>query len=124
MRGSEPQKSSVVWQESNLFETWKLKADTVIFSRVLHDWNDEQAIQILHRARNALDAGGTVIIIELLLDENTYNGALCDLHLLAVTGGQERTASHYSKLLRQTGFTTKAVIDTASLPSVVIAEAI
>ena len=124
MRGSEPQKSSVVWHEGNLFETWKLKADTVIFSRVLHDWNDEQAIQILHRARNALDAGGTVIIIELLLDENTYNGALCDLHLLAVTGGQERTASHYSKLLKQTGFTTKAVIDTASLPSVVIAEAI
>lgn len=46
------------WQSGSLFETWKIETDAVILSRVLHDWDDAEAIQILKHARSALSCGG------------------------------------------------------------------
>jgi hypothetical protein len=31
------------WHPADLFEPWRLEADVVLLSRVLHDWDDEGA---------------------------------------------------------------------------------
>ena len=40
----------------------------------------------------------------MAMPENGAAGGLCDLHLPAVTGGRERTASEYVALLDRAGF--------------------
>ena len=68
-----------------------LKADAVVMARVLHDWDDSKAIQLLRHAHSALPKGGKLFVVEMLLSEDSMMGSLCDLHLLMVTGGAERT---------------------------------
>jgi hypothetical protein len=77
--------------------------DYVLLARVLHDWDDRRALQILNRARAALNENGEVIVFEMLLDETSASGAQCDLHLLAVTGGRERTKDQYLQLCAGAG---------------------
>ena len=78
------------WLPGDLFEPWGVHADVVILARVLHDWDDEDAVRILSQARAALPSGGRLFIIEMLMSEQGVSGALCDLHLLMATGGRER----------------------------------
>ena len=94
----------VTFQAGNLFDRWGIEGDAVILARVLHDWDDGSALRILRRARRALPSGGRMFVIEMALPEDGAAGGLCDLHLLAVTGGRERTAAEYAALLDRAGF--------------------
>ena len=55
-----------------------------------------------------------------LRPEEGFSGSLCDLHLLAVTGGQERTRSEMDELLRGAGFAQSELYEMSSLPSVIV----
>ncbi len=92
---------------ADLFQPWPVRADVVVLARVLHDCDDEGAAQILAYARAALRPGGRIALVEMLLEEETHRGALCDLHLLAVTGGRERTFGEFQRLLADAGFRTE-----------------
>lgn len=107
----------------DLFSNWETSADVVILARVLHDWDDERALLILRQAHAVLRSGGRVVIIEMMREEESSAGALCDLHLLSVTGGEERTEEAYINLLHRAGITvTEKAIRSSSLPSVLIGE--
>lgn len=110
----------ISWQSGSIFEPWGLQADAVILSRVLHDWDDDSALRILTQARAALPVGGRIFIIEMLISEGIDAGALCDLHLLMATGGRERSAAEFERLLEATGFKLAAVQAIAALPSIVV----
>ena len=104
---------------ADIFQPWGVMGDVVILSRVLHDWNDENAQKILDHARNSLTPGGRVFIVEMLLSESSYSGGLCDLHLLMASGGQERTLEAYDALLQRCGFEMTGVYRSAALPVVI-----
>lgn len=108
------------WRIGSLFEPWELDADAVLFSRVLHDWEDAEAIQILAHARAALPRGGRVYIVEMLVPDESEAGALCDLHLLMATGGRERSSEHFGRLLCAAGFELTATRRLPALPSVIV----
>jgi len=112
--------SRVSWRIGNLFEPWGLAADAVLLSRVLHDWDDIKAIQILRHARASLARGGRLYIVELLVTDDCVAGALCDLHLLMVTGGRERSSDHFGRLLSATGFELSEVRRLPALPSIIV----
>jgi hypothetical protein len=103
-----------------LFEPWKLEADAVVLSRVLHDWDDIEAVRILTHARGALPHGGRVYIVEMLLPDEGVAGSLCDLHLLMATGGRERSSEHYARLLAAAEFELAEVRRLPTLPSVIV----
>jgi hypothetical protein len=92
----------------------------VVLSRVLHDWDDAEAMQILSHARASLSGGGRLYIVEMLVPEESFAGALCDLHLLMATGGRERSAEHFARLLAAAGFELAAVRRLSALPSVIV----
>jgi len=102
----------------DLFSSWPLKANKIILARVLHDWSDAQAITILKEARQSLKSEGKILIIEMLLSENTVSGSLCDLHLLAVTGGKERTQQEFSDIVNCAGLSLLKVKQTPTLVSI------
>lgn len=102
----------------DLFEPWPICADKLLLARVLHDWNDDQAALILQHAKAALRPGGELLVLEMFLPTLGFGGGLCDLHLLAVTGGQERSEDHYSDLVHDAGFNVVETIHGGSLVSV------
>ena len=115
-----PRFDRVTFRAGDLFESWGVEGDAVILARVLHDWDDGSALRILRRARRALPSGGRVFVIEMTLPEDGAAGGLCDLHLLAVTGGRERTGSEYAALLGRAGFVHTGVHRLPGLPSIVV----
>lgn len=108
--------------DADLFGPWPIAADVVLLARVLHDWDDDDAVAILRRARAALKPGGRILIVEMVLDEHGYEGGLCDLHLLAVTGGRERTIADFRRILEAAGLRLHKVEASTALPRILIVE--
>lgn len=81
----------------DLFEPWPEKADLILMSRVLHDWNDLQSKAILQHAVNALSPQGKLLVIEFLLDDSAAGGLL-DMNMLVLTGGKERSLAEFIHL--------------------------
>jgi len=106
----------------DLFKPWPISADKIILSRVLHDWSDERALHILQRAYKALNKNGRIYILEMLLNTDTSNGSLCDLHLLAVTRGKERNIDELKSLAKIAGLELTEQVFSKSLVSVVCFE--
>jgi hypothetical protein len=80
--------------------------DLYCLKDILHDWNDEQSLNILHNCRKAIGAGGKLCIIERIIPEmnEPSPGKLIDIVMLILTGGRERTKAEYSELLTQADF--------------------
>jgi O-methyltransferase domain len=81
------------------------EADIYLLKQVLHDWNDEEAVRILQRCREAMRPDGRVIVIERLLGEIGEPGlaARADLNMMVMLTGRERTLAEYCGLLKDAG---------------------
>lgn len=107
----------------DLFASWDAQGSAVILARVLHDWDDTDALRILCRARECLSPGDRLFVVEMLLESDCTAGALCDLHLLVATGGRERTAEEFRILLERSGFHLEDMRETACVASLIMARA-
>ena len=114
------QADGVTFRPADLFGPWGVEGDAVILARVLHDWDDAPALHLLRHARRAVPSGGRLFVVEMMLPEGGSAGGLCDLHLLAVIGGRERTVSEYVALLDRAGFAFDGVRRLSALPSIVV----
>jgi hypothetical protein len=81
---------------------------------IIHDWNDDQSLQILANCRRAVPADGALLLVELGLSEPNQpsGGKITDLFMLVLTGGRERTPDEYRSLLARSGFRLNRVIPT------------
>lgn len=90
-------------------DTYPEAFDAALLGRVLHNWGDGEALQILQNIRSRLAPGGVVLAMESLLGgrdpaSQTF-AALSDLNMLVMTGGgRERTGAEYQQLFTQAGF--------------------
>jgi O-methyltransferase domain/Dimerisation domain len=116
--------SRVKIERGNFFEQVPAGGDAYILSHIIHDWNEDQCLTILGNCRNAMPRHGKLLIVEFVLPEgNTpHFGKLVDMVMLAIPGGEERTASEYATLLAAAGFKMTRVVPTASDISIVEAE--
>ena len=108
----------------DLFQSWPVRSNAVILARVLHDWPDDDARRILARARAAMDAGGHLYLVEMLLEGSGSAGGLLDLNMLVMTGGRERTLADFKQLLGETGFQLADVRPTGRVNSLIRSEAV
>lgn len=111
-------------QEGDFFERVPEGGDAYILSHIIHDWTEAQCDTILGNCRRAMKPGAKLLIVEFVLPEgNTpHFGKLADMVMLAIPGGEERTANEYRTLLDSAGFRMTRVVPTASDVSVVEAE--
>ncbi len=81
-------------------------ADVLSLVRVIHDHDDEPALDILRTARRALSPGGTLLLAEPMLDSPGAEpvGAYFTFYLLALGSGRPRTAATLTAMLKQAGF--------------------
>jgi SAM-dependent methyltransferase len=95
-------------------------ADAYVLKRIVHDWPDEAALQILTNCRRAIHPGGTLLLVEWVLKPPNAPdfGRFMDLHMLVLLGGRERTESEFRGLLGRAGFDLLRVIPTAGPHSI------
>jgi 3-hydroxy-5-methyl-1-naphthoate 3-O-methyltransferase len=83
--------------------------DVLLFSMILHDWDEPTNRELLAKAYAALPAGGLVIISELLLDADRTGpapAALMGMNMLVETvGGRNYSDAEYAGWLTGAGFT-------------------
>jgi hypothetical protein len=109
----------------DFFEAVPEGGDLYLMKFILHDWDDKRAEAILRRVRAAVRPAGWVAIVETVLPESPvkHPGWLMDLNMMAITGGQERTASAYATLLERARWRLERVVPTRSPLSVLLASA-
>ncbi|MDG4763533.1 methyltransferase [Solwaraspora sp. WMMD406] len=90
----------------SFFESVPNGGDSYILSRVIHDWNDEDALRILRTVHRAMSPGSRLILIDKVIPDTAgfHPGKFSDLQMLVVLGGQERTLSELTVLLDHAGF--------------------
>jgi SAM-dependent methyltransferase len=90
--------------------------DACVLKQVLHDWQDDKAVNILANCREALVPGGKVLIIEMVVPESDEASVakLSDIEMLVVTGGRERTLREYESLLERAGLRYLRAYETRS----------
>ena len=103
--------------EGDFFESVPKGADSYVMKSVVHDWPDARSVAILANCRRALRPDGRVILIERVmpaLAKDAPDTVRVDLHMLAVTGGRERSEAEYQGLLEAAGFSLGRVVQTRS----------
>jgi O-methyltransferase len=94
--------------------------DAYLLSNVIHNWDDDHAVQILGRCRAAMANTGCVLLAELVLPEGTAPSMakLADLGMLIMTsGGRERTEAEYRRLCDRAGFRLTRIMPSTGLVS-------
>ena len=104
------------FEAADFFQAVPKGADLQILKFILHDWTDEECVRILTRCREALAPGGRILLVEMLVPEEIRPDfvMLMDLNMLVMTGGRERTAKEFEKVLADAGFAATRVIPTGS----------
>ena len=109
----------------DFFQSVPGNGDLYLLSHIIHNWDDQRSGRILANCRAAMSPGAKLLILEQVLPERfapsraAVQAAMADLHMLAITGGRERTAGQYRELLEAAGFTLTSVTDTAVAESLI-----
>jgi acetylserotonin N-methyltransferase len=97
------------------FEAWPGGYDAVFFSCALHDWDLQHRLELMRHAFDALPAGGSIHIHEMLLSDaadGPLAPALYSLSMRIGTLGKQFTAPELRVALEQVGFTDVTVQNT------------
>ncbi|MEV6637015.1 methyltransferase [Actinoplanes sp. NPDC051470] len=99
-------------------------ADVYLLSMILHDWDDDSAVKLLHTIRRSADAARLVIVEGVVpADDAPHPMKLIDLTMLGITRGWERTADEFAELLAAGGYQLDRIIDRPSPFSIIEATA-
>ena len=105
----------------DFFEVVPSGGDVYLLSMILHDWADEEAIELLRVVRRAMPAESRLLIVEAVLPagDTPHFGKLLDLTMMAMLTGRERTEQEFDLLLAAAGFRVERVVQTPSPSSLI-----
>lgn len=109
------------FQKIDFFKPFTINCDVFLLSRILHDWCDDKAIQILTHISDNMISDTILYIFETLIPETDTvdKGHTLSFHLLSFLGGYERTLSEYKTLLEIAGLKIEEVYSPDSLISII-----
>lgn len=107
--------------EGNFFDSFPSGAQAYLMRHIIHDWSDEQSVQILGNCRKVIPADGRLLVVEAVVPEGNDPSLAkeMDITMLLYPGGMERTESEYRQLFESAGFRLAGVTPTASMVSVI-----
>lgn len=86
----------------DFFKKLDIKADVFLLSRILHDYNDDEALKILKNIACSMQKHNVLYIFETLCDGMDL-GLDVSFHLLNFLGGKERSKKEIYNLLKKAG---------------------
>jgi alkyl hydroperoxide reductase subunit AhpC/SAM-dependent methyltransferase len=111
----------VTIEAGSFFERVPVGGDAYLLSHIIHDWSEAQCLTILSNCRRAMNPGGRLLLIEMVLPPGNapHPGKVLDMMMLVGPGGEERTEQEYGKLLAKAGFRLTRIVPTESAVSVI-----
>jgi hypothetical protein len=108
--------SRVTCQGGSFFESVPEGGDVYLLKSVLHDWSDDECVEILSACRRAMTPDGRVVVIEMLITSQgpPSPAPLIDLNMLVMLTGRERTEEEYGALFTRAGLALSGVVATHS----------
>jgi hypothetical protein len=100
----------ILFIQGDFFNAVPEGSDALLLSRVIHDWDDAQALQILRNCHSALPREGALFLIENDLSMLADGGHLLSLNMLATCGSRERSVQEYQQLLEGSGFRVQGLV--------------
>jgi len=100
----------------SFFDSLPPRVEAIMMKSIIHDWNDERCVQILHNCRRVLQRGARLILIDRVMPEKPELNAcnlsvvMSDLNMLSGIGGCERTEGEFCDLLGKGGFRMECVV--------------
>jgi hypothetical protein len=97
--------------------------DVYLMSMILHDWDDGQAVSILRNVRQAMTAGGKLLVVDAIVPEGDtpHDGKLRDLIMLTLHPGRERTEAEFGVLFRRAGLRLRETREVAASTGLLVA---
>ncbi len=100
-------------------------SDVITMGNILHDWGTKDKIMLIQKAYNALPKGGTLIVIENIIDDNRNKnafGLMMSLNMMIETDeGFDFTAEDFERWANEVGFSEISVMPLTGPSSAVIA---
>src|SRR6201987_5297311 len=95
-------------------------ADAYVLCGVIHDWDNDPAVQILRNCRLAMNQKGRLLLVEVVVPDDDAHcfSKLLDLNMMVMTGGRERTRAEFAALLNTAGYSLSRIIPTLAPQSV------
>ena len=105
----------------NFFESVPEGADVYLLCGVVHDWDDDHALNVLANCRKAMMKNGRMLIIDMIVPEanSASFSKLLDLNMMVMTGGRERTKAEFHALLDAANYRITRIIRTMAPQSVI-----
>jgi SAM-dependent methyltransferase len=113
--------------EADFFTAVPSGGDLYLLSRVLHDWDDDDARRILKQCRRAIGPRAKLVVVDVVLADRAADNPAAvrmDLYMLVLLGARERTEAELRQLLADTGFGLRRRIDTGSPTGIAVLEAV
>ncbi len=101
----------------DFFEALPKGRDLYVLKTVVHHWNDDLAVAILEKCREAMSDGARLVVIESVVPgpNQAHASKLQDLNMLVLShGGRERTAGEYRRLVERAGLTFMTIVPSRS----------
>lgn len=113
-------------QAGDFFADELPQSDAYILMEVIHDWDDEESLQILSAVRRSARKGSALLLIEQLMPATPgpHWVKMLDVHMMALFAARQRRQEEYDQLAEQSGFKPIGVTDTPAGISVLEYEAV
>lgn len=100
----------------DFFTSVPASGDAYILSGVIHDWDDEQSVAILHNCRRVMNPQGKLLLVEAVVPDRIDHSLPSqfsvrgDVNMLVHTGGRNRTEAEFRALFETARFTLTRII--------------
>ncbi|MER5933990.1 methyltransferase [Streptomyces sp. NPDC002054] len=109
-------------ENRGLFDVPPSGGDAYLLKHIVHDWPEDQALEILRNVREAIGSGGGKLLLMEMVPtpgNSPHSAKLIDLWLMLLVGGKERTPEQYADLLSRAGFALEKIHQTAAAISII-----
>ena len=99
----------------SFFDNVPSGADAYLLKHIVHDWDDQRAIQILQTCQRSMSERSKILVMEQLVPSgNTPSGAkMLDINMLVMCpGGKERTEAEFQYIFEQAGLKLLRIVPT------------
>jgi len=108
-------------EEGSFFEKVPQGGDVYLLKHILHDYDDDKALEILRNCYRVMTPNDRILVIDIVFPEgnSSFLESWMDVEMMVLLNGKERTKIELQDLFSRAGFRLNKIIKTRSQDSIV-----